>query len=328
MNGEDEWRGILVVGELEDGQLAKCTLELLAKARDLADRLGGRLTCVLIGEGAQAVAEEAVHHGADRVKVADLEHDGFQAAPLVQPIGRIIEDVQPEIVLLSATDMGRDLAPMLGARLDTGVANECVDLDLDVTERKLLAKRHVFGGQLEETLTTPSDLPQIASLRPGAAREGFPDEMRFGDTETIEVTLDEAAKVLDTREGEPPSLSGADVVVVGGRAVATEDWDAVEALADTLGGVVGATRGAVHGGRASEELLVDATATHIKPRLYLGVGVSGTFEHVKAIEDAEWHVAVVRDEDAPLVKRADWALVGEPAEVARELVAKIEQRRG
>lgn len=325
---DDEWRGILVVGELEDGDLAKCTLELLGKARDLADRLGGRLTCVIIGDGADAVAETAVHHGADRVTVADVPHDGFQAAPLVQPVGRIIEDVQPEIVLLSATDMGRDLAPMLGARLDTGVANECVDLDLDVTERKLLAKRHVFGGQLEETLTTPSDVPQIASLRPGAAREGFPDEMRFGDTETIEVTLDEAAEVLDTREGEPPALTGADIVVVGGRGVKTEDWDAVEDLADTLGGVVGATRGAVHGDRASEEILVDATATHIQPRLYLGVGVMGTFEHVKAIEDAEWHVAVTRDEEAPIVQRADWALVGDPADIARELTTKIEERRG
>lgn len=324
---EDEWRGLLVVGELRDGELAKCTLELLAKARDLADRLGGRLTCVLVGEGAEAVGETAVHHGADRVLAADAEHDGFQAGPLVQPIARVIEDVQPEIVLLSATDAGRDLAPMLGARLNTGVANECVDLDLDVSERKLLAKRHVFGGQLEETLTTPSDVPQIASLQPGAAREGFPDEMRFGDVETIDVDLGDAAPVTGSSQADPPPLSEADIVVVGGRGVPEDAWDAVEGLAGTLGGAVGATRGAVHGGRASEEILVDATAEHVKPRLYVGVGVSGTFEHLTAISDAEWLVAVVRDGDAPIVDRADWALVGEPAKVATELAGTIGQRR-
>lgn len=325
---EEDWRGVLVVGELGDGELRTCTLELLAKARDLTDQLGGRLTCLLIGPGAEDVAETAVHHGADRVLAGEAEHDGFQATPLVQPVSRVVEDVQPEILLLSATDLGRDLAPMLGARLDTGVANECVDLDLDVAERTLLAKRHVYGGQLEETLTTPNDRPQIASLQPGAAREGFADEGRFGDTETIEVRLQEGASVRGTAPGEPPALEDADVVVVGGRGVPADRWQAVEALAEELGGAVGATRGAVHGDRAGEELLVDATATHVKPRLYLGVGVRGTFEHVKAIEDAEWLVAVVRDEEAPLVERADWALVGDPAEVARELSAKIKERRG
>lgn len=324
---EDEWRGVLVVGELAGGKLRTCTLELLAKARDLSDRLGGRLTCVLVGEEAEQAGETAVHHGADRVLAADAEHDGFQATPLLGPLARVIEDETPEIVLLSATDLGRDLAPMLGGRLDTGVANECVDLDLDVTERALLAKRHVFGGELEETLVTPTRKPQIASLQPGAAREGFPDETRYGDVETIEVTLDEAPSVKGLEPGQAPGLGTADVVVVGGRGVAEEDWDAVETLADALDAAVGATRGAVHGDRAPEEVLVDATAASVKPRLYVGVGVMGTFDHVTAI-DPEWTVAVTRDEDAPLVELADWALIGDPATVAEELAGKAEEKRG
>ncbi len=323
---DDEWRGVLVVGEILDGQLRTPTLELLAKARDITDRLGGRLTCLLVGDGAEDVGETAVHHGADRVLAAQADHDGFQATPLLRPLARIVEEHKPEMVLLSATDLGRDLAPMLGARLDTGVANECVDLDLDVSERRLLAKRHVFGGELEETLVTPTRTPQIASLQPGAAREGFPDEMRFGDVEPIDVSLGKAPTLAGTQDGDPPELEDADVVVVGGRGVPEDAWDAVEELAGALGAAVGATRGAVHGGRASEELLVDATALHVQPRLYVGVGVPGTFDHVSAIEP-EWTVAITRDEEAPLVSLADWALVGDPASIATQLAEKVTDRR-
>lgn len=318
---EEDWRGVLVLGQLDGDELHQATLELLSKARDLTDRLGGRLTCVLVGEAAVDVGETAVHHGADRVLVDDSPHDGFQAGALVQPLGRLIEDRKPEIVLLSATDLGRDLAPMLGARLDTGVANECIDLDLDVSERKLLAKRQVFGGELEETVTTPHRRPQIASLKPGAAREGFPDEMRFGDVETIDLDLDPVPGVEEIREADPPRLEAADTVVVGGRGVPSEDWSALEDLAEALGAPLGATRGAVDGGRADEEVLVDAIGRSVQPELYLGFGVFGAFEHLKAIEGAEWLAAVVQDEDDPIVEQADWALVADPAEVARELAA-------
>lgn len=323
----EDWRGLMVLGELDGDELATPTLELLNEAREVTDRLGGRLTCVLVGEQAGEASEEAIHHGADLVLVDEVGFDGFQAGALVQPLARLIEDRKPEIVLLSATDLGRDLAPMLGARLDTGVANECIDLDLDVTERKLLAKRHVFAGQLEETLTTPQARPQIASLRPGAAREGFADEMRFGDTEPIDLDLDEAPTIADTMPADAPAIETADTLVVGGRGVGGEEWEALEELADTIGAAVGATRGAVHGGRADEELLVDVAARSAQPELYLGFGVFGAFEHIKAIEDAEWLAAIVEDGDAPIVEQADWALVAEPAAVARELVDLVGQRR-
>jgi len=324
---DDDWRGVMVIGELDGDQLATCTLELLSKAREVTDRLGGRLTCLLVGEDADAAGEEAIHHGADRVLVDGTPHDGFQAGPLVQPLARLIADRRPEIVLLSATDLGRDLAPMLGARLDTGVANECVDLDLDVSDRKLSAKRQVFGGQLEETLTTPHARPQIASLKPGAAREGFPDEMRFGDTETIDLDLGSAPSIEQTLPAQAPAIETADTLVVGGRGVSTEAWSALEELADEIGAGLGATRAAVHGGRADEDLLVDATGRSAQPELYLGFGVFGAFEHVTAVEDAEWLAAIVRDEEAPIVDRADWALVTDPAQAARELRELVAEDR-
>lgn len=323
---EDEWRGIMVIGELLDGELRRCTLELLNKARQLTDQLGGRLTCVLVGEGAEAQAEPAIHHGADRVLHADLEHDGFQAAPLVEPLTRLVQEQRPEILLLSATDMGRDLGPMLGARLSTGVANECVDLDLDVSQRLLLAKRHTFGDRLIETQVTPSARPQIASLRPGAAREGFADDFRFGDTEAIDIELGQAATIHGSEDGPLPALDQAEVVVVGGRGVSEERWQDLETLAETLGGAVGATTGAVHGGRAEPDQEVSGTATQVKPRLYLGFGVSGSFDHQLGIREAEWVVAINRDQEAPLVQRADWALVGDAAEVAKAMRQQLEDR--
>lgn len=321
---DDDWRGLMVVGELEDSELAQPTLELLSKARDVTDRLGGRLTCVLVGERASEAADPAIHHGADTVLVAEEPFDGFQAGALVQPLARLVEEREPEILLVSATDLGRDLAPMLGARLDTGVANECIDLDLDVSERKLLAKRQVFGGELEETLTTPHARPQIASLRPGAAREGFPDEMRFGDREEINLDLDPTPEVEETLPAELPGITEADALVVGGRGVPSDEWETLEALADEIGAALGATRAAVHGGRADEDLLVDEIGHSAQPELYLGFGVFGAFEHLKAVEDAEWLAAVVEDEDDAIVEHADWALVGDPAEVARELTELVD----
>lgn len=324
---EEDWRGLMVVGELAGDELAQPTLELLNEARDVTDRLGGRLTCVLVGEQAQAASEEAIHHGADLVLVAEEPFDGFQAGALVQPLGRLIDERKPEIVLLSATDLGRDLAPMLGARLDTGVANECIGLDLDVSQRKLLAKRHVFGGELEETVTTPQARPQIASLKPGAAREGFPDEMRFGDTERIDLDLDPIPRVHETLPAEAPDIETADTLVVGGRGVDPDEWKALEALADETGAALGATRAAVHGGRADEDVLVDAVGRNAQPELYLSFGVFGAFEHLKAVEGAEWLAAVVTDEEAPIVEHADWALVADPAEVARELTNLVADGR-
>lgn len=323
---EEDWRGVLVVGELQDDELHPSTLELLSEARDITDRLGGRLSCLLVGEAAESLAERAIHHGADRVLADPHPYDGFQAGALIQPVARLIEDRRPEIVLLSATDLGRDLAPMLGARLDTGVANECFELDIDVSQRRLLAKRHVFGGELEETLAIPRTRPQIASLKPGAAREGFPDEMRFGDTETIDLGLDEVPEVGSIEPVKPPTIETADKIVVGGRGIQAEDWQALEELAEALGAALGATRGAVHGGWAGEDLLVDAVGRTARPELYLGFGVFGTFEHLKAVENADWLAAVVRDEETPIVDHADWALVADPAEVAREITKMVADR--
>lgn len=323
---EEEWRDIMVLGELRDGRLRRPTLELLNKARQLTDQLGGRLTCVLVGQGAEEQAEPAIHHGADQVLYADVEHDGFQAAPLVEPLTRLIQDKRPEILLVSATDMGRDLAPMLGARLETGVANECVDLELDVSQRLLQAKRHTFGDQLVETQVTPNARPQIASLRPGAAREGFADDYRFGDTEEIDIDLGDSPSVDGIEPGQLPGLDRAEVVVVGGRGVSDDDWTTLETLAEALGGAVGATRGAVHGERTTPDKEVSGTGNRIKPRLYLGFGVEGSFDHQLAIQDAEWVVAINRDDEAPLIKRADWALVGDAASVASALGEKLQAR--
>jgi len=320
----EDWRGVLVVGELDGDQLADCTLELLNEARNLTDRLGGRLSCVLVGESAKSAADSAIHHGADTVLVDETPNDGFQAGGLVQPLGRLIEDRRPEIVLVSATDLGRDLGPMLGARLDTGVASECIELDIDVTDRQLKATRHVFGGELQETLVIPKARPQIASLKPGAAREGFPDEMRFGDTEEIDLDLDPVPEIVDEEGPVPPGLEGADTVIVGGRGVREDEWEALEQLAEALSAPLGATLGAVHGGRADEDGLVDKTGATIEPELYLGFGVFGDFEHVIAMRDAEWIASVNRDPDAPIRDTADWHLVADPAQTAREFTQLVE----
>jgi electron transfer flavoprotein alpha subunit len=320
-----DYRDILVICETRGNHLAKSSLEILTKARELGDNLGARVEALVLGDEIEGIAEQTIHAGADIVHLAQHESlvigniDAYFTAVLP-----VIKDRKPEIVLMSATALGLDLAPRLGAALGTGALSDATKLDVDENDRLLIAKRLTYDGSVEAAATIPRHRPQIASLRPGAVRPGFPDDSRYGSVETVEVHIPKSAlqvQLLGMEDAAPaaPPLGSAEVVVVGGLGFSKEEFGMVEQLADALGGAWGASRAAVQFGLAPGERQVGATGHHIKPKLYVAAGVSGQFEHYYGIRNAETIVGINSDKTAPIFRYAQYGLLGD----VREIVPKI-----
>lgn len=319
-------RDILVIMDTTSHHtLSKSSLEALSKARELGDQLGARVEALVLGPKVDALGEVAVHQGADIVLLGEHETltvgnvDAYFWAALP-----LIKERKPEIVLMSATPLGLDLAPRLGAALGTGALSDATKLEVDETDRLLIAKRLTYDGSVEAAATIPRHRPQIASLRPGAARVGFPDDSRYGSVERVEVNIPRGAlkvELVGIEDAPHPEqeLESAEIVVAGGNGFTQSDFPLVQQLAETLGGAWGASRAAVQFGLAPADRQVGATGAHVKPKLYVAAGISGQFEHYYGVRNAETIVAINADKKAPIFRYAQYGLIGD----ARELIPKI-----
>ena len=319
-------RDILVVMDTRStGAFTKASLEVLTKAREIGDALGARVEALVLGHDVESLGEQAIHNGADIVLLAQHESlttgnvDAYFAAALP-----VIKERKPEIVLMSATPLGLDLAPRIGAALGTGALSDATKLDVDENDRLLVAKRLTYDGSVEAAATIPRHRPQIASLRPGAVRPGFPDDSRYGSVERVDVDVPRSAlkvQLLGIEEAAPAEvpLEGAEVVVAGGLGFTREEFGLVEQLADALGGAWGASRAAVQFGLAPEGRQIGATGHEVAPKLYLAAGVSGQFEHYYGIRHAETIVGINKDKTAPIFRYSQYGLVGD----AKEIIPKI-----
>lgn len=320
-----DYRDILVVCETREGRLTKTSLEALTKAREIGDSLGARVEALVLGPELDGIGEPTIHAGADIVLLAQHESlttgniDAYFAATLP-----VIKDRKPEIVLMSSGPLGLDLAPRLGAALGTGALSDATKLDVDENDRLIVAKRLTYDGSVEAAATIPRHRPQIASLRPGAVRPGFPDDSRYGSVETVEVSIPKSAlKVqllgIEDAPTPEPELEHAEVVVAGGLGFSKEEFPMVEKLAHALGGAWGASRAAVDFGLAPKERQVGATGAHVAPKLYVAAGLSGQFEHYYGIRNAETIVGINADKKAPVFRYAHYGLVGD----AKEIIPRI-----
>ena len=328
-----EYRDIWVIAETRQGKLAAITRELLGGGRDLATTLGARVACVLLGDGVSSLAGEAIACGSDSVYVLDdpLLAD-YRTETYVGPLAALIGEKKPEIVLLGATARGRDLAPRLATRLNTGLLSECVSLSLDETERLLLGTRGTYGGIWLTTVACPTARPQMATVRPGCLRLPPPDSSREGTVEQVEVSLSQADVVSMIEAAEAPPiavpLTEARVVVCGGRGVGgAEGFELLEELADAAGGVVAASRSAVELGWASRDCMVDVAGNQVRPDLYIAVGISGVFPHRIATRGVRCLAAINKDPHAPILRRADYGIIGDWRQVVPELITAIREAR-
>ncbi|MGQ0535485.1 MAG: electron transfer flavoprotein subunit alpha/FixB family protein [Methanobacteriota archaeon] len=325
--GKEEFRDILVVAETDGGKVRNATLEVLGAARSLADNMGARVEVLLLGEGVEPLAEGLIKLGADVVHVGESE--GLSSDDLYaffDPVLSFVKRRRPEIILMSATPLGLDVAPMLAAALNTGVANDCFRISFDPVDNLMVCKGYLYGGSVEANVRMPYHRPQIATLRPGAGSPPFPDEMRYGRVEPADVrpALGRRARLVAVEDVPAKrDLSTAEAVVCVGQGGSREE---AEALARRLGAEVGATRPLVQAGLFPPGRHVGVEGARVAPRLYVGLGVSGAFEHYLGIHEAQTIVAVNTDPDAPIFRYAHYGIVAPAEDVVPAILEALEGR--
>jgi electron transfer flavoprotein alpha subunit len=317
------YRNIWVVAETSGGALLPATLEVMGQARDLADQIGTYVFAVLVGNQVEALGQQLVAYGAERVLVADnATLAEYQPAAHVHVLAGLVSQFRPEILLLSATPMGNDLAPRLAQRLGTGLVSHCIALELDMSERLLLGTFSILGGEVFHTVACPEARPQMATLEPGSFRAPRRDAHRSGEVQRVEVDLAGVSGELTwenmdaTVDLPAVPLSKAHIVVSAGRGMGdTDGFALVVRLAEALGGVVAGSRGALDAGWIDEDQVVGAGGQFISPDLYVACGISGDIYHCFGVQTARFVVAINPDPEAPIMKVANVAVVGDARQV-------------
>lgn len=326
-------QNVWVFAELRDGVLAPVVLELLGEGRKLADTLGQKLCAVLLaGSCSSQLHSQLAGYGADVVYsvahplLAHYTTDGFAAA-----LTELILQEGPEIFLFGATHIGRDLAPRIAARINTGLTADCTGLDIDPETCNLRQTRPAFGGNLMATILCPIRRPQMSTVRPGVMDKAVFQAGRSAEVIPVCPTLTEEQirthliqAVSETLQ--QVSLSEARVIVSGGLGLGgPEGYDLLERLASRLGGTIGASRAAVDAGWIDPGRQVGQTGTTVKPDVYIACGISGAIQHLAGMKESKTIIAINTNREAPIFEVADYGLVGDYKEVIPAIIDQLEQ---
>lgn len=326
------YKGVWVYAEQRLGKLMTTSLELLGEGRKLANKLGVELSAVLLGSGVDFICEELVHYGAD--KVIYVEHkllQNYTTDGYTKVITDLINERKPEIMLIGATNIGRDLAPRVAARLNTGLTADCTKLDIDEEQKILLQTRPAFGGNIMATIVTPKHRPQMATVRPGVMKKMEKDEKRKGVIEKVEAQLsDEDLRVkveqVVKSTKQIVNLVEAEYIVSGGRGLGgPEGFKLMEELASALGGVVGSSRAAVDAGWISHDHQVGQTGKTVRPKVYIACGISGAIQHLAGMQNSDCIIAINKNPDAPIFSVADYGIVGDLYKVVPMLIEEVKK---
>jgi electron transfer flavoprotein alpha subunit len=336
-----DFKGVWVFAEQRQGVLQPTVLELISEGRKLADDLGVELAALLLGDGVEGLAKEMGGYGADRViLVDDPALKDYTTDAYADVICKAVMDKKPEIVLIGATNIGRDLGPRCAARLHTGLTADCTHLDVDnmikigkikMDDRNLKMTRPAFGGHLMATIITPRFRPQMSTVRPGVLKRAEYSEEKANAVivEKYEVAIDETAtKVVEiVKEAKQlVDLIGADVVVSVGRGISKDVEKGIalaEELAAEFGGVVGGSRVAIDSGWLTADHQVGQTGKTVHPTLYIALGISGAIQHKAGMQDSGCIVAVNKNESAPIFEVADYGIVGDLFKIAPMMIEAV-----
>ena len=317
---------VLAIAEQRDGSFRKVTYEVLSEGRKLADDLGSELTALVMGAGVEGIASELGNFGADKIMVVDHDSLGeYLTDTYTKVVTQIVEKVDPTVIIVGASVLGKDLAARLAARLDAGLAMDCVALRLD--GENVVATRPIYGGKVQAEIAI-SGKPQIVATRPNAM--SIQESAKAGTIEKTDVDpgnsqLQFVEKSLETGKVE---LTEADVVVSGGRGMGGDDYTLVEALAEALGGAVGASRSAVDEGWRPHADQVGQTGKVVSPNLYIALGISGAIQHLAGMSSSKVIVAVNKDAEAPIFSKADYGVVGDLFEVVPLITEEVKKLKG
>lgn len=324
---------VLVWVERKDREISRVSLELLGKGTELAQGLKARLAGVLIGDKLQDLAQELVSYGAQRVYLLeDPRLELYQSDVYANLMADLIAEHKPEIVLLGATSLGKDLAPRVAAKLKTGLVAHCVDLYIEETEGGLRLAQVVPGwtGSLMLKIVCPEKRPQMATVRPGIMEPLDRDEGRRGEIIKVDVHINEEDFKAKTIEVVKEKAAGADieeaeVVVAGGWGLySLGGFELVERLARVLGGVVAGTRPAVDKGWVPEERMIGQSGKTVSPRLFISLGASGAMHFTTGFLKSRFILAIDQNPHAPIFEVCDLGIVGDLKEVLPRLVEELE----
>ncbi len=339
----EEYKGVYVFAQQVDNQISGISFELLGKAKELAGTLNEEVTAVLIGSGIRALADELAEYGADRVIVVDdPELEVYRTEPYAHALASVINKYKPEIMLVGATAIGRDLEPTVSARVATGLTADCTKLEIgdfplnaipgreaEQKHNQLLMTRPAFGGNTIATIACPDNRPQMATVRPGVMQKlepvkgakaviedynpGFTPNNRYVTIKEVVKAVADAADIMDAK-----------ILVSGGRGVGSaENFKMLEELADVLGGQVSCSRAVVDSGWKPKDLQVGQTGKTVRPQVYFAIGISGAIQHVAGMEESDLIIAINKDEDAPIFDVADYGIVGDLNKIVPQLTEKL-----
>ena len=339
--GLEEYKGVYVFAQQVDNELSGIAFELLGKAKDLAKDLDTDVTAVLIGSEVKDLADELAAYGADKVIVVDdPELKEYRTEPYTHALASVINEYKPEIMLVGATAIGRDLGPRVSARVATGLTADCTVLEIgdfplvaipgrEQKHNQLLMTRPAFGGNTIATIACPDNRPQMATVRPGVMQAidkiegakaeviefnpGFTPDNKYVEIMEVVKSVTDVVDIMD-----------ANILVSGGRGVGSpENFKILEDLAEVLGGEVSCSRAVVDAGWKPRDIQVGQTGKTVRPNVYFAIGISGAFQHVAGMEEADIIVAINKDDTAPIFDVADYGIVGDLNKIVPMLTEQL-----
>ena len=330
---KSQFKGIFVFAEQRHGKIQNVAYELLGKARDLADPTGQKVYAVLLGDKIAAQAKELIAAGADEVLVVEDEAlSVYTTEPYAQALAYLMDKYKPEVVLIGASTIGRDLGPRLSARTVTGLTADCTKLEIGETG-DLLMTRPAFGGNLMATIICTEHRPQMATVRPGVVKRLAKDEKRKGNVVTETVPFDRSkflVKVVkeELTANDKVDITEARVLVSGGRGVGSkEGFQKLEALAKVIGAQVSSSRAMVDAGVMPHDRQVGQTGKTVRPACYFACGISGAIQHLAGMEESEFIIAINKDKEAPIFGVADLGIVGDLHKILPLVTERLEKLR-
>lgn len=325
------YQNVWVYVEQRQGKLMNVALELLGEGHRLSREIGDRKVCaLLVGHNTDHLLKELYAYGAD--SIYQIDHpllENYTTDGYTKVIVDAVREFKPEIMLYGATHIGRDLAPRVAARLDTGLTADCTRLDIsDEDDRKLRQTRPAFGGNIMATIICPKKRPQMATVRPGVMSKLEKDDAKSGTLVKVNVKLEPSdirTQVLEVVKAtkELVSLTDAEIICSGGRGLGDPaGFGLIKQLADTVGGVVGSSRAAVDAGWIDHSHQVGQTGTTVKPKIYFACGISGAIQHLAGMQTSDLIIAINKDPDAPIFEVADYGIVGDLYKVIPQIIAE------
>ena len=336
-----EYKGVYVFAQQVDNEISGIAYELLGKGKELAAKLNEEVTAVLIGHEVKGLADKLAEYGADKVIVVDdPELKEYRTEPYAHALSSVINEFKPEIVLVGATAIGRDLGPTVSARVATGLTADCTVLEIgdfplvavpgkEQKHNQLLMTRPAFGGNTIATIACPDNRPQMATVRPGVMQKrekiegakavveefnpGFTPDNKYVEILEVVKAVSDVADIMDAK-----------ILVSGGRGVGSpENFKLLEDLAEALGGTVSCSRAVVDSGWKPRDLQVGQTGKTVRPQVYFAIGISGAIQHVAGMEESDIIVAINKDENAPIFDVADYGIVGDLNKIVPALTEQI-----